>query len=245
MKTPQKYDVEKIIERLEGLEIKYKKEEEEIQRREDLNTNYIKNTGLTQASTDFRRRTDDESKVDEGEVEKLKRSDNKFKTFDNPEFELSYDRKSIVRKAGDGKKKKGFALEHKIEYEGTQEISYKIDASEAVSIFVGFMVDGTDLTNGAMATKTSWMCHLKTGNFNNSGTQMNSCFKEEQDEYWQAPKGCGDIITIYINTISDEVYLRKNGVKTKSCKIEITDDQKSQLVPCIDFRVVGDKISIY
>ena len=173
--------------------------------------------------------------------ETIQPTDNYFLQPIKNDYKLSENCKTVTKYKGDDYIKIGLACAKTLKYDSIIEFAFKIEKADAFCVFIGFMEEGTSLEKGAGSEKTSWMCYLNDGRFINAG-EKNEIF---YDLNWSKPDQTSFIVIICIDTATDEMYLKINGPEiTKKLKMKITDEQKQKLVPCVDFRKVGDKITI-
>ena len=235
------YDVESIIKRSQVIEAKKDKIEQENMKNRMNNhvtiLDFSNNINITHLGNENFRRLNRLNLV--GDVSE---TDNTFEIPTNTDFNITESYKSIYRYKGDGTNKVGFRCSKNLVYVGIQEFSFIVNKSDNCNFYVGVMEEGTNLENGASDTITSWMCYLLDGRFINAGekTQLfcDNWVKPDEDQ----------ITTVCIDTYSDEMYVKLNGIEFSDklkLKMNINDIQKQKLVVCVDIKKVGDKISIY
>jgi len=159
----------------------------------------------------------------------------------NPDFKITNLNKTITKMSGDDYWY-GFFCKDKVGTQGTYEFSVKIDKiNDIASIMVGFAVGGTSFSKGLFSSDTSWMCYLHGGKFYNAS---------DSDEYFCSRNMivrpcCNDILSVCINTKTYVVYVKINGTKIpEEIKMNIADNQKGNLYPCIDLAKIGDQITL-
>jgi len=223
------YDIDSIIKRGDELDLKKSQlKSKDIPLKKDY--------GLDR--TKFR----DDDVVDLEKINNLKSSENYFALPTNLDFQISNNCKTISRISGDPSIRLGFPCLIKITYEDLIEFSFKIEKTEGLSIFLGFKEEGTNIEKGASNTSSSWMFYLLDGRFINGGEKKDSFYESA----WSKPDKTELIVTLIIDTKTDEFSVKINGIESnKKFKMKINDIQKSKLVPVVDFRRIGDKISIF
>ncbi len=106
---------------------------------------------------------------------------------------------------------------------------------------VGYAVGGTNYTKGIYSTESSWMCYLHGGRFYNAGNE-NDYFCSRN---MIVRPLIGDTVSICINTKNYSIYVKINGkVIPTELKMNISDNQKGNLYPCLDLARIGDQITI-
>lgn len=181
--------------------------------------------------------------IDLDKLKTIKSSINYFGYPTNFDYSITNNCKTITKIKGESHQKMGFACLIKVPYSEIVEFSFNVEKSNDKTLFIGFMEEGTNLDNGASATSTSWLCYLNDGRFLNAGGKGKENF---YDNVFTKPENDNFIITLCIDTSDDLMYLKYNGVESnKKLKMNIEESQKNRLIPCVDIRKVGDKITIY
>lgn len=239
MKNTYVYDIDAILERGEKLEEK-KAKIKSVNNQSSYSYGHSGNIVTRYVGNGAVRYVEDEVKTES--FDKIQKSSNTFREFKHEDFILFNNNRSIERYKGpiENCSKVGFACSEKISYSGIIEFSFKVDKCDGANFFLGFVEGNEDISKGASSTKKSWMIYLIDGRFINAGDTKSHFSK------WSKLEKETFIVTLCIDTTTDEFYAKFDGVETPNkLKMSITDEQKQNLVPCVDFRKVKDKISIY
>jgi len=134
----------------------------------------------------------------------------------------------------------GFFCKDKIVNVGIQEFSIKIESTKDAYFLIGFAVAGTPTAKGLHNTEHSWMCDLYDGEFYNAGSHGNYFWEKNTVKLIT-----GDIISISLDTVLNQLTMKRNGlVVGSSLNMKLKDGNKQKLHPCVDMRDVGDQITI-
>lgn len=155
------------------------------------------------------------------------------------DIEFSNGNTTVERIRGDDSTKVCFTVDKIIDYTDIVEVTFIVNKADGFNVFIGFVEDGESLLKGASATNNSWLVYLNGGRLNNGPEKghLKPYVKPDKDNA---------IFTIMIDTKTDEIWLKINGAEeTDKVKLIITDEQKKKLKPVVDFRKIGDKITIH
>ena len=235
------YDVEGIIKRSELLEAKKAKIIEEFKKINSENIySYPSSYNNSSYNYSIRKRKNLANNSNEEQIIQFS-GQTFYLPCHHPDFQIEEDGKTIARIKGTEQEKVGFKLLNTIPWEGLQEISFIVHDTNNCYFYIGVMTQSTDFEKGgASSTNTSWMCFLMDGRFINAGDT-----KQYFSDEWKRPDE-KVIITLCIDTNTNEMYIKKNFMElSKKLKMEINDTQKLNLIPCVDFKKVGDRVTIF
>lgn len=155
-----------------------------------------------------------------------------------PGFEISRDLQTVQRTGGDESTRRGFMCSDTINYVGVIEFTFIINKTTDHAIFIGFTNKDNNLSEGASKSKPHWLLYLSNGRLNNGNIGSNLTeFKRSEN--------CPYFVTFNIDTTTDELWIKSLDYETSRVKLDLIENNKNKLVPCIDIRKIGDQVSIY